>query len=335
MRAWRARDSASNCPVVLHARPDRKKIRCSKSEKGFWFFRPRPPPRPPPTPRGRGRGRRTNSLRLEVHFARKKRPLPSPIELSGRVEIEPQYFVHLPDADYFVLVAGGNYPAAATRYDHAHVAARQDKVFLTRSYWPNGSKRWFQHAGRDFYFVVPRNKISLVLVKGYFFVPVLVNGLALQLNVSGGTSDDGWADSVRQQVSVGIGFTKPKLDVLAEAALPPAEAFGKVGLELTELSPGDAANFVELLADQICRSRLEKGHQLFLEDGWNCDGSRGPLLVESKSARHRFYMERQAESEVVDAVDRRDPVPERRPAAPCERPAAGSRPSGYARRPAD
>ena len=31
------------------------KIRCSKSEKKFWFFRPRPLPRPPPTPRGRGR----------------------------------------------------------------------------------------------------------------------------------------------------------------------------------------------------------------------------------------------------------------------------------------
>ena len=159
--------------------------------------------------------------------------------LSGRVEVEPDYHVELPDTEYFILVAGGNYPAAATRYDHPNVAARQDKVFLTRSYWPNGRKRWCQHAGRDFYFVIPRDRIALVFAKGYSYVPVIVNGRTLHLNVSGGTCDDGWTDFVRQQVSVGIQFSKQKLDLLAEAALPPEEARGKASLELAELSAGD------------------------------------------------------------------------------------------------
>jgi len=210
-------------------------------------------------------------------------------ELAGRVEVEPDYHVELPDTEYFVLVAGGNYPAAATRYDHPNVAAKQDKVFLTRSYWPNGSKRWCQHAGRDFYFVIPRDRIALVFAKGYSYVPVIINGQTLHLNVSGGTID-GWTDFVRQQVSVGIQFSKQKLDLLAEAALPPEESRGKASLELTELSAGDAAGFVELLAGQVCRSRLENGHKLVLRDGCSYDGSRGPFFLETKATRRRYYI---------------------------------------------
>ncbi|MCU0981794.1 MAG: hypothetical protein MUF25_21805 [Pirellulaceae bacterium] len=213
-------------------------------------------------------------------------------ELAGRVEIEAGYFVELPDTESLVFVAGGNYPAAATRYDHANVAAKQDKVFLTRSYLPDGRKRWIQHAGRDFYFVIPRSRIALVFAKGYSFVPVLVNGQTLHLNVSGGTCGDGWSDFVRQQVSVGIGFSKQKLDLLAEVALPPAEARSKVSLELTDLSERDVANFVELLAGQMCRSRLESGRKLVLQDGWSFAGSRGPFVVESKATRQRYYIAR-------------------------------------------
>ena len=112
-------------------------------------------------------------------------------ELTGRVEIEPGYHVELPDTEHFVIVAGANYPAAATHYDHPNVAARQDKVFYTRAYWPDGRKKWFQHAGTDFSFVVPRNKISLVFQKGYSYVPVVINGQTFRLSVTGGTFD-GW-----------------------------------------------------------------------------------------------------------------------------------------------
>jgi len=211
-------------------------------------------------------------------------------ELSGNVEVEPDYHVELPDTEYFILVAGGNYPAAATRYDHPNVAAKQDKVFLTRSYWPNGSKRWCQHAGRDFYFVIPRDRIALVFAKGYSYVPVIINGQTLHLDVSGGTCNEGWTDFVRQQVSVGIQFSKQKLDLLAEAVLPPDEARGKASLELTELSTGDAAGFVELLAGQVCRSHLENGHKLVLQDGYTYDGSRGPFFLDSKATRRRYYI---------------------------------------------
>ena len=50
-----------------------------------------------------------------------------------------------------------------------------------------------------------------------------------------------------------------------------------------ELSAGDAASFVELLASQVCRSRLENGHRLVLRDGCSYDGSRGPFLLEAKT----------------------------------------------------
>lgn len=212
-------------------------------------------------------------------------------ELAGRVEIEPGYHVELPDTDHLVIVAGANYPAAATRYDHPNVAARQDKVFFTRAYWPDGRKKWFQHAGRDYYFVVPRSKIGLVFEKGYSYVPVVINGQTFRLNVSGGTFN-GWTDFVRQQAHVGIDFTKKTLDLLAQVAMPTVEAKGNVPLELVALSDGDAASFVELVAGHVCRSRLTEGHKLFLHEGWSYDGSRGPFVVTSKPKARRYYVAR-------------------------------------------
>jgi hypothetical protein len=212
-------------------------------------------------------------------------------ELSGTVEIEPGYQVELPDDDCLILVAGAKYPAAATRYDHPHLAAWRDEVFQTRAYWPDGRKKWFQHAGRDFYFVIPRDRVALVFSKGFSFVPVLVNGLSLQLNVSGGGGDT-WTDYVGQRSHVGIGLTKRKLELLAQAALPPAEARQRANLELTELSANEVRDFLELMAGQICRERLAVGHQLFLQDGYSFDDRQGPFYVESKTSRRRVYFVR-------------------------------------------
>ncbi len=212
-------------------------------------------------------------------------------ELSGTVEIAPGYQVELPDDDCLILVAGAKYPAAATRYDHPHLAARQDQVFHTRAYWPDGRKKWFAHAGRDFYFVIPRDRIELVFTKGYSYVPVLVNGQSWRLNVSGGGGEI-WTDYVRHQSHVGIGCSKKQLDSLARAALPPGQAQDQVNLELKELSTSDAAYFAELLAGSVCREHLAAGHQLFLQDGYRFDDRRGPFYVESKTPRRRVYLVR-------------------------------------------
>lgn len=208
-------------------------------------------------------------------------------ELTGRVEIEPGYHVELPDTDQFIIVAGANYPAAATRYDHPNLAARQDKVFYTRAYWPDGRKKWFQHAGRDFYFVIPRNKISLVFEKGYSYVPVVISGQTFRLSVTGGIFD-GWTDFVRQKAHIGIDAAKKVLDLLAAVAMPPVEI--KVPLELKVQSDRDVAAFIELVAGQLCRSRLQEGHRLVLCDGWTYDGSRGPFFVTSKPKGRQCYV---------------------------------------------
>ncbi|NLS97529.1 MAG: hypothetical protein GXX96_35770 [Planctomycetaceae bacterium] len=210
-------------------------------------------------------------------------------ELTGRVDIEPDYHVDLPDTDQFVVVAGANYPAAATRYDHPNVAAMQDKVFHTRAYWPDGRKKWFQHAGRDFYFVIPRNKISLVFQKGYSYVPVVINGQTFRLSVTGGTFN-GWTDFVGQKAHIGIDATVKVLNLLAEVAMPPVEIKSGTLLEIEALSQSDAAQFVELVAGHLCRSRLQEGHRLILHDGWSYDGSQGSFLVASKPKGRQFYI---------------------------------------------
>jgi hypothetical protein len=134
---------------------------------------------------------------------------------------------------------------------------------------------------------VPRNKISLVLEKGYSYVPVIINGQTFRLNVTGGTFD-GWTDFVHQRTHIGIDATVKVLNLLAAVAVPPADA--NVPLELERLSDSDAANFVELVAGHLCRSRLQEGHRLVLCDGWTYDGSRGPFSVASKPKGRQCYV---------------------------------------------
>jgi len=210
-------------------------------------------------------------------------------ELTGRVDIEPGYHVELADTEHFIIVAGANYPAAATHYDHPNVAAMQDKVFYTRAYWPDGRKKWFQHAGRDFYFVIPRTSISLIFEKGYSYVPVVINGQTFRLSVTGGTFN-GWTDFVGQKAHIGINATKKVLDLLAEVAVPPVEIKSGTLLEIEALSQSDVAQFVELVAGHLCRSRLRAGHRLVLCDGWSYDGSRGPFSVASKPKGRQCYV---------------------------------------------
>lgn len=205
----------------------------------------------------------------------------------GTVAIEPNYHVELPDTEHFIVGAGATYPEAATGFDHPSMAARQDKVFCTRAYWPDGRKKWFEHVGRDFHFVIPRSKIALVFEKGYSYVPVIISGRRFRFNVSGGTCD-GWTDFVRKEAHVGIGFTKAKLKLLAEVAVPPRDC--KVSFDLMEMPPEDSANFLTLMAGHVCRKQLAEGHEVFLKQGWTFDEHQGPFLVESKPRKCRYYI---------------------------------------------
>lgn len=216
-------------------------------------------------------------------------------DLEGTVEVEPNYHVELPSVQHFIIGTGAKYPDAATEYDHPNVVAKQDRVFETRAYWPDGRKKWFSHAGRDFFFVIPRNKIALVYEKGYSFVPVVINGQKFNFNVSGGTFN-GWTDFVREHAHVGIGVTKAKLNLLAEVAVPPKDC--NVSFDLIELSTSEAESFEGLIAAHACRQRLAVNDQLFLKEGWTFDGHRGPFLVESRPRKSRYYIARSGLSKV-------------------------------------
>lgn len=211
-------------------------------------------------------------------------------ELRGKVAIDEadKYYVELPDCDHFVVMAGANYPDAATNFEHPNVAAFEDKVFETRAYWPSGRKKWFSHAGRDFYFIIPRRKIELVFEKGYSYVPVIINGLKLNFNVSGGTLGGGWGDWVRQFVHVGIGFTKAKLVKLAEVAVPVAEAGNAVKLQIMELSQERADTFRRLVAGYAVRKELAPGHQIQLATGYSAYGSQGPFPITNKNGKRGY-----------------------------------------------
>ena len=51
-----------------------------------------------------------------------------------------------------------------------------------------------EKAGIDLYFMVPLENIELIPEKGYSYIRVAIGGSKFILNVSGGTSGDGWTD---------------------------------------------------------------------------------------------------------------------------------------------
>jgi hypothetical protein len=184
-------------------------------------------------------------------------------ELGNRVDLANDYHINFPNKDYLILIAGANYPDKAVHFNHPNLAGRQNNVFETKAYWPNGRKKWFSHAGVDLYFVVPKSKIKLIPEKGYSYVPVEVNGLTLRLNVSGGTFD-GWTDSVSLQCSVGIDWKVGKLKKLAAAALPPSAC---KGIEIRFRENTQPELHTQLVNGFVCREQLKEGDKVVLTGG--------------------------------------------------------------------
>jgi len=197
------------------------------------------------------------------------------------------YNVEIPEHKGFLVVMGGAcYPKAGTRFDHPNLAAAADKVFETRAYWPDGRKKWYCHAGRDFYFVVPVERIELVKNdRGYSYIPALIDGTPYRFSVSGGTHN-GWTDWLRVQVHTHIDYSQKKLRKLAESALPPAECKERgFGFDLFEYDRKD--DFKGVLAPFLCRKAAKKDLEVHLGYGYKYGEKSGPFYLTDPEERKR------------------------------------------------
>jgi hypothetical protein len=212
------------------------------------------------------------------------------MDLAGETfQVAEDYQVELPPGDHLTILAGAHLGEPAYRFDHPNVAAKKSELFEFKHYRKSGSKFWTAKAGISFYFVLPKAQIELLPEKGYSYVPVLIQGRKYHLNVSGWSGDAGWTDCVRQKTHIGSGCTIAILRSLATSALQPAECQAQgITMEIEALKDCQHAGFIDAAAAVTMRSRMGPGSQLFLRDGWEYMGSRGPFVFESRPHRKRY-----------------------------------------------
>jgi hypothetical protein len=214
------------------------------------------------------------------------------MDLAGeRFQVDEGYEVHLPPGDHLIVVAGAFLGETGYNFDHPNIAAKKSELFEFKHYRKGGSKFWTSRAGISFYFVIPKAQIEMLPEKGYSYVPVLIHGRKCRLNVSGGTSNGGWTDYVRQEAHVGCGWRIAALKVLAAVALSPQECHTQgITLGIQGLEDHQDERLAKIIAAVTMRSSLTPGSQVLLNDGWSYDGSQGPLEIQSQPLRKRYFI---------------------------------------------
>ena len=130
------------------------------------------------------------------------------------------YYVTLPDGENLVLICSQDARKPIAEFKHPNLAAVGNSILNFKHSRKGGSRFWTTIPGRDFYFVIPKSKITLIPTPGNSYVPIEVNGVKVSLNVSGGDWHDGWADHVSSCCHTRVGHTLKDMKALAAVAIP-------------------------------------------------------------------------------------------------------------------
>lgn len=122
--------------------------------------------------------------------------------------------------DHLVIIAGEDARSPRAAFKHPNLAAKANTVHHFRAYWPDGRKKWYCKPGVNFYFVVPRNVVTLLPEKGHSYIKAEINGVKLVFNVSGGSSKYGWSDWLLTTTDTSCNHKRASLKKLAEVAIP-------------------------------------------------------------------------------------------------------------------
>jgi len=107
---------------------------------------------------------------------------------------------------------------------------------------------WTSHEGMEFTLSIPLDKIILVPIKGYSYVAIVINGIPLRLNVSGGTRD-GWTDHVSESCFCFVNFPIRKMKKIMEVAILPEPPFYRCNHSSSDLNY-EFSELIELPTDK-------------------------------------------------------------------------------------
>lgn len=134
------------------------------------------------------------------------------------IDKKDRYDIAIEDGEFLVVNMGFSANKAGARFTHPNIAATSKSVHEFKHYRNNGSKFWTSRAGINHYFVIPRNKITLLPEKGYSYIKAEINGVKVSFNVSSGGTN-GWTDFLRTFTSTSVNHKLSDLKKVAEVAV--------------------------------------------------------------------------------------------------------------------
>jgi hypothetical protein len=132
---------------------------------------------------------------------------------------EDGYTIAIEEGTHLIVAAGALAGSPACHFTHPNIALSRKKICEFKHYRRDGGKFWTQRAAMTHYFVIPRYYVLLLPKKGHSYIPAEINGVRVNLNVSGGSGRRGWTDDLRTHVHIGVGHPAKLLKKLAEMAV--------------------------------------------------------------------------------------------------------------------
>jgi hypothetical protein len=132
---------------------------------------------------------------------------------------EDRYLIAIERGTHLVVRAGVHAGSPGATFTHPAIAASEKQIYEYKHYRPNGGKYWTSRAGLTHYFVIPREAVTLLPVKGLSYIKATINGVPVTFNVSGGSGNGGWTDWLCTHTSIGVGHTIRDLKRFAAVAV--------------------------------------------------------------------------------------------------------------------
>jgi hypothetical protein len=136
-----------------------------------------------------------------------------------KIVVNDKYVIIVEETEHFVFEVGFTEGHPSATFTHPNIARTASRVLEFKHYRGDGSKYWTRENGGSHFFVVPRSAVEVLPEETNSYPKVTVNGVMIQLNTSGGTNKNGWADWITAHPSTLVNLPITSLKALAKAAV--------------------------------------------------------------------------------------------------------------------
>ena len=151
------------------------------------------------------------------------------------VLIEGQYAIDIRASGPNLILVVGYTRGPGLTFSHPNLLTHEHEFWFKHD--SGGSKSWTSANGIEHTFIIPRSKIQLVREKGYSYPKIVIGGMTVTLNVSGGSGArfPGWVDFIGETASTLVNLPMEVLRAIAEASIHPNESAKLVAVRLAEV----------------------------------------------------------------------------------------------------